>query len=60
MRWVRKGKEVRSNRVKKVRWNKNKRTGGWRIAPHWESGEKEVGVGDEEVDISGVSKWKGK
>ena len=34
--------------------------GGWRIVPHWESGEKEVGEGDEEVDISGVRKQEGK
>ena len=42
--------------MKKVRGNKIKTAGGWRIVPHWESGEKEVGEGDEEVDISGVRK----
>ena len=40
--------------MKKVRGNKIKTAGGWRIVPHWESGEKEVRVGDEELDIGHV------
>ncbi len=58
-----KRKEVRSNRLKKVRGDRVRRAGG-QVVRRWEvtrvrtslakSGEKEVRVGDEEVDVGQV------